>query len=139
LADRPTYVGDATLFADTSREIHFSRDFNMLDDTSLLLMDSGCENPWGGYGNVTKCPYASRVFRTAPFQEEVPGTTLSGYYLPDLSHVNIYAVPDEEVRIEYQCGFETLFQAEWIPGEKLGKNLLTAAQQTRRSCPRATE
>lgn len=129
-ADPPAYLGDwVTYLGDPERQTHYSRDVDILEDGSLLLIDAGCE------GNVAGCP-EGRVFHTKPFQYGQLPSEKDGNYTPDKSQLNILPIPAEEIEDVYTCGYLPLFEAEWISWHQMGATLKQAVQkEVTRPCP----
>lgn len=131
LADPPSYVADLVLHRDDPKNMtHFSRDFDILEDGSWLLTDSGCENS-------ALCTNTARVFRVRPFELAASSVTRSGSYAQDLSRINVVDIPDSQVEAELQCGFYILFESQWLKTEALGPTLLSAAASATTPCPKA--
>jgi hypothetical protein len=138
LADPPVYMMDARLYVGTSFESHFSRDTDMMPDGSLLLYDSGCENPWGFYGTSYKCPFPGRIFHVTSYLREQSLPSRPGDYTPDLSNLNLYDVPRSQTLGIYECGLSTFFEGELLTPAHLGQTLSAAVRSSRTPCPPAT-
>jgi hypothetical protein len=129
LADRPTYLFEAMIHPGTINESHFPRDIDFLEDGSLLLTDAATES-----GSVQK--FTPRVFRVTPFYNGIQPSGKPGNYTPDHAQQNILNVPDANVIGEYECGYGSLFEADWVPAAKLGKTLKAAAASAKTLCPK---
>jgi hypothetical protein len=128
LAERPHYVMDAVVHGDDpALETHFSRDIDFLPDGSMLLTDAACESG--------SCPNPSRLFRVTPYFRDAPNSSRPGNYRQDQANIERYDIPDDRVLEEIQCGFQVLFEAQWIQPAEVGRTLRAAAAKPIGSCP----
>lgn len=126
LGDPPTYLLEAVLFSDDpDREVLYARDVDFMPDGSLLFSDAACES---------LCPEDAAVYHIPPIHRGAAPSPLAGYFSPDHSQQALYLVPTADVLDTFTCGWELMFETQWIPAADLGRTLRRAARRPLRSC-----